>query len=92
MRQVVGGVLIVAGLLLPGVQPASAQDACQSLWVARNSIYRSAGYCFKTARAIRYFGNSGCSYDNEADLPLSRGQQARVQRIIAEERAYGCRY
>jgi hypothetical protein len=71
--------------------PAYSQGICQRLWVERNSIYKEAGYCFKTARAIRYFGNAGCQYDVEAALPLSRGERARVADIIAEERANGCR-
>jgi YARHG domain len=70
---------------------AQAQDACQRLWVARNSIYKAAGYCFKTQRAIGYFGNGGCLYDREGDLPLSPGDQARISEIQAQERAYGCR-
>ena len=36
--------------------PALAQGICQSLWVERNSIYKDAGYCFKTARAIKRRG------------------------------------
>jgi hypothetical protein len=71
--------------------PAFAQGICQQLWVERNSVYKDAGYCFKTARAIRYFGNGGCRYDVEAQVPLSRGDRARVAEIIAEERANGCR-
>jgi YARHG domain-containing protein len=70
---------------------AQAQDACQRLWVARNSIYKAAGYCFKTPRAIGYFGNGGCQYDREGDLPLSRDDRARINEIQAQERAYGCR-
>jgi hypothetical protein len=91
MRHLIGGVLIAAGLLAPSAQPARAQDVCQNLWVERNSIYKAAGYCFKTTRAVRYFGNAGCSYDNERELPLSRSAHARVAQIIADERAYGCR-
>jgi hypothetical protein len=72
--------------------PALAQgDICSQLWVARNSIYKAAGYCFKTQRAIRYFGNAGCIYDVEAALPLSPGERARVNAIVAQERMYGCR-
>src|SRR4030095_787097 len=55
------------------------------------SIYKEAAYASKPARPIRYFGNAGCSYDNERELPLSRATHARVAQIIAEERAYGCR-
>ena len=83
-----GATLALAGL---GATPALAQGICQSLWVERNSIYKDAGYCFKTARAINYFGNAGCRYDVEADLPLTQRAQARIADILAQERAYGCR-
>jgi hypothetical protein len=74
------------------VAPASAQgNACFRLWVARNSIYSANGYCFKTARAISYFGNAGCQYDYEADVPMSPYDRERVADIQAEERALGCR-
>jgi hypothetical protein len=75
-----------------GAGSALAQgDICSQLWVARNSIYKAAGYCFKTQRAISYFGNAGCMYDVEAALPLSPGERARVNAIVAQERTYGCR-
>jgi len=71
---------------------ANAQgDACFRLWVARNSIYKANGYCFKTERAISYFGNAGCMYDSEEDVPLSSRDRARIARIQAEERDLGCR-
>jgi hypothetical protein len=74
------------------VSVANAQgDACSRLWVQRNSIYKANGYCFKTQRAISYFGNAGCEYDYEGDVPLSRSERARIARIQAEERALGCR-
>lgn len=75
-----------------GVSSALAQgDICSQLWVARNSIYKAAGYCFKTQRAISYFGNAGCMYDVEAALPLARGERARINAIVAQERMNGCR-
>jgi hypothetical protein len=70
---------------------SAAQAQCQQLWVARNTIYKNAGYCFKTDRAIRYFGNAGCAYDDEGSLPLSGWQRQRIAQILAEERANGCR-
>jgi hypothetical protein len=69
---------------------AQAQDVCAQLWVERNSIYKAYGYCFKTARAIRYFGNAGCVYDREGDIPLSRADRARIQAIRSQERRLGC--
>jgi hypothetical protein len=84
--------VVAASLPVIAAAPALAQrDMCRQLWVERNSIYKDARYCFKTSRAIRYFGNSGCRYDYEADVPLSGGERARVNRIRALEREYGCR-
>lgn len=84
------GVAAAAAASLISAIPANAQS-CQELWVQRNSIYKNAGYCFKTSRAIRYFGNAGCSYDSEGAVPLSGRQRARIARIRALEREYGCR-
>lgn len=89
MRMLVTSMVVVAASAV--ATPALAQGICQSLWVERNSIYKDAGYCFKTARAINYFGNAGCRYDVEADLPLTPRAQARIADILAQERAYGCR-
>ncbi len=84
--------LIAAISLIFVAADASAQgDICSRLWVQRNAIYKANGYCFKTERAISYFGNAGCIYDNEGDVPLSRAERTRVARITAEERALGCR-
>src|SRR4029077_10416012 len=79
---------ILAGALLAASQ-ANAQS-CQALWVERNSYYKEAGYCFKTTRAISYFGNAGCRYDNEASVPLSAAVRARIAEITRIERNYGC--
>ncbi|MFD2181091.1 YARHG domain-containing protein [Rhodoplanes azumiensis] len=78
---------IVAGT----AETALAQGMCEQLWVERNSIFKARGYCFKTSRAISYFGNAGCVYDVEAMVPLSPGERARVNQIRAMERQYGCR-
>lgn len=74
--------------------PALAQNyrdySCQDLWIARNQIYKDAGYCFKTTRAIRYFGNAGCQFDNESRVSLSRGDRAEIDRIKRVESDKGC--
>jgi hypothetical protein len=72
------------------VAPTLAQASCASLWRERNQIYKDAGYCFKTSRAIRAFGNAGCEYDDVKDAPLSANQRAAVADIVAQERAMGC--
>lgn len=72
--------------------PARAQgNVCQDLWIERNAIYKASGYCFKTARAIAFFGNAGCIYDVESSVPLSQAERMRIQEIRALERQYGCR-
>lgn len=73
-----------------GVTGARA-DVCADLSYQRNSIYKAAGYCFKTAAQIRIFGNAGCQYDDQADVPLSANDRAVIADIIRQERGYGCR-
>ena len=74
------------------VSAASAEaDICERLWTKRNVIYKAAGYCFKTPRAISKFGNAGCSYDEEAAVPLSSRDRTRVWEIRELERIYSCR-
>jgi len=64
--------------------------SCSELWHQRNSIFKDAGYCFKTPRAIRAFGNAGCSYDSEYDLPLSQRDREFVNLLKRVERQKGC--
>jgi hypothetical protein len=64
--------------------------SCDQLWVERNFLYKKRGYCFRTPRAITYFGNTGCSVQNESDVPLSPTDRARISQIAKLERAYVC--
>jgi hypothetical protein len=80
------GLVLAATLAAP---VAYAQD-CQSLWVERNTYYKNAGYCFKTQRAIQYFGNAGCYINNESQIRFPPGIAARIQQIRGLERAMGC--
>jgi len=74
---------------------ALAQDlnrlTCAELWYERNNIFKAAGYCFNTPRGIRTFGNAGCSYDSQADVPLSERDRQLVNAIQRVERLKGCR-
>lgn len=83
--------LVVAATGVGSISVASAQS-CQELWVERNSYYKEAGYCFKTRRAISYFGNGSCIYDIEAAVPLPRGVRVRIAEITALERRNGCNW
>ena len=85
------GLLGTAVLAVGGITVTSAYaQSCQALWVERNSYYKEAGYCFKTPRAISYFGNEGCMYDSEYTLPLSPYTRARIAEITRAERILGC--
>ena len=76
-------------LLSAAATPALAAFPCDALWGERNAIYKDAGYCFRTERAIRAFGNSGCKYDELADVPLSARQRADIAEIQRQERVNG---
>ena len=64
--------------------------SCRDLWMERNQIYKDAGFCFSTPRAVRTFGNAGCAYDRQGDVPLSNTQRRIIQAIIRAERFNGC--
>jgi hypothetical protein len=68
-----------------------AEWSCQLLWEVRNQIYYENFYCFRTSAGINAFGNEGCRYSNDADVPLNRVERQNVSTIRAMERAKGCR-
>ena len=82
---------LLALATLGATATAARAQNCLDLWIERNTYYKQAGYCFKTARGIRAFGNAGCMYDDEAEVPLSERQRRIVASIRAEERDLGCR-
>lgn len=86
MKRLTMACLALAGFSTPG----TAQSLCDELWGERNAVYKEAGYCFKTARAIEAFGNAGCRFDDLADVPLSARDRAKVAQIQREERERGC--
>ena len=70
--------------------PARAEFPCDEFWGERNAVYAEAGYCFRTPRGIRAFGNANCRHDDLADVPLSARDRAKVAEIQRQERAAGC--
>ena len=64
---------------------------CSQLWELRNVMYAEAGYCFKTKRAINFFGNDECEIDDQADVELSEIELDNVATIVEVERDKGCR-
>jgi hypothetical protein len=66
---------------------------CERLWIARNSFYKSHGYCFQTQRAKDHFGNTGCTYNDQDHVyqqVFSDDERTQVQNIRNDERAHGC--
>jgi len=85
----------VTGTSLCAIPSAYAGDdywsmSCGDLWYARNAIYARNGYCFKTERAIRAFGNENCRFYSEADVPMSRAERHEVEIIKSVEIRKGC--
>ena len=69
---------------------AGAADGCFDLWVECNGLYKAYGYCFKTRKAINYFGNAGCLYDNAGTMPMSGADKSRVLALKKREKQLGC--
>ncbi len=83
--------LMLAGLLILSGSSAALAGRCEDLSYQRNAIFKVDGYCFKTAAQIRTFGNDGCRYPDQADVPLSARDRADIAAILSKERASGCR-
>jgi len=64
--------------------------SCQILWEVRNTIYKENGYCFHTAKGIKFFGNAGCKYDDAGAVPLNKAESYNVNAIKKVEQKKGC--
>jgi hypothetical protein len=82
--------LLLAVVSLGSTASLVQAQSCGQLWVERNSYYKNHGYCFKTQKAIGFFGNDGCRYNNEGAVPLSSRERARIAEITRLERRNGC--
>ena len=67
-----------------------ADFSCEQLWFARNSLFKEAGYCFKTPRAIAAFGNAGCLYDDASAVHLPAEKRSFSEAIQRIERLKAC--
>lgn len=97
MRAIFAGLTALATLgMMSAPIPARAGDiqgdaySCEELWVMRNQIFKNAGYCFKTEKAITYFGNGGCTYDHQDDVPLSDIDRIVIRDAKKSEARQGC--
>ncbi len=70
----------------------SSMSKCDRLWVARNRVFHRLKYCFKTDRAIQYFGNNGCHRTRkEVTRVMSKSQRDRVNTLLKAECRNGCK-
>lgn len=67
-----------------------ATHSCESLWILRNSIYDDAGYCFSSARGMKWFINDGCTIADQEAVPLNDDQRANIDVLKAAEAGKGC--
>ena len=72
----------------------SAREAeklgCDQLYTVRNGIFASRGYCFKSGRGQDEFGNEGCTYTDQDQVPLNDYERANVRVIQSIEKRRGC--
>lgn len=64
--------------------------SCSILWELRNTMYFDHGYCFKTKKAINFFGNDECTTDDAEDLDFNNVEQTNISRISSVEKQKGC--
>ena len=64
--------------------------SCELLYDVRNTIYKENGYCFKTEKAVDYFGNEGCWITNQSRVKLNSIEKFNVGQIVAVENQLGC--
>lgn len=75
----------------PAAAPITVPIAvCEDLWYRRNLIFKSAGLCFRSSRGISTFGNAGCQFDKENDMPMSERERQAAAVILQQERSLGC--
>lgn len=92
------GVLLASQLaiMVASISQVAAGDiqgdaySCQELWDMRNRIFKTNGYCFRTSRSIARFGNAGCRFDREAEVPLSATDRLILRDIRKSEARLGC--
>lgn len=74
--------------------PELRQLSCESLWLARNTIYDEHGFCFQGSRELRTFSNEGCwnSTKPRTHREMTEMERTNLTRIQHIEREFGCPY
>jgi hypothetical protein len=63
---------------------------CPALAEVRNSIYAENGYCFRTLKYQRIWGNRDCRYTRSHKVPLSQIERTNVTAIRHTEAKKKC--
>ena len=81
---------LIAGAVLIYLRMNNGKP-CEDMWVERNKYYKLRGYCFQTQRGIAYFGNDGCTSNDQIKVfgEMSPLERNRVQTIRSWETLYG---
>jgi hypothetical protein len=69
---------------------ALKKKTCEDLWILRNSIFHDARYCFQTTRAMKAFGNQGCQFSDQSEVPLNDYQRTNIDTLATVEAEKGC--
>ncbi len=80
----------LAALPLPAVAQDFASMSCPQLWYARNAMLKAHRFCFTEPRAVKTFGNDGCSITMKSRVPLTERQRGDTARIVLTERIKLC--
>jgi hypothetical protein len=94
IRLVAAGVVasvVVAFAAAPAVAEDPSAMSCGQLWHHKNAILKARGFCFSDPRAIRTFGNDGCTQTDLARLPMTSAERRTITRILLAERIRLCR-
>ena len=88
IRTLITTTVIAAGVTITAM-PAQAMkdnDKCHFAWEDRNAVYKNKNYCFKTARALAWFGANPANC--RAKVNLSASDWSQIKDAKRREKKY----
>jgi hypothetical protein len=89
MRRFLLVTAVIAASFSATTIPARAEkdsDKCHNAWEDRNSVYYRKNYCFKTAKALNWFGANAS--DCKAKVTLTPSDEAIIKEAKRREARY----
>ena len=80
---------VIATISTASTISASAEkdsDKCHNAWEDRNSVYFRKNFCFKTSKALNWFGPNAS--DCKSSVKLTASEQAIVNEAKKREKKY----